>query len=60
MTLRCPHCRLEIGAKEIVALESWRDDEAELVRDVVLVCPGCDKPLTPATSDATDSRSFSS
>jgi len=60
MTLRCPNCRLEISAKEIVALESWRDDKAQVVRHVVLVCPGCDKPLTPSTGEAGADKSLSS
>jgi hypothetical protein len=48
MILRCPNCTREIDAKDIVALESWKDSETEVVRDVVLVCPGCEKPLAPA------------
>ncbi len=59
MTLRCPNCALEIDARDIVAHESWRDSETEVVRDVVLVCPGCDKPLTPASSDVSERRSLS-
>jgi hypothetical protein len=60
MTLCCPHCRREISAKDIVALESWRDEDAEVVRDVVLVCPDCGKPLAPQASGAADSRSVPS
>lgn len=59
MNLRCPHCGLEINPKEIVALESWRDDESELVRDVVLACPECAKPLAPSRA-AAESRAPSS
>jgi hypothetical protein len=60
MTLCCPHCRCEISAKDIVALESWRDEDAEVVRDVVLACPGCKKPLAPRATDAADTRSVPS
>ena len=59
MTLRCPNCRLELDAKDIVARESWRDDEVELVRDVVLVCPACERPLTPPPGDSEGQRPFS-
>jgi hypothetical protein len=60
MTFRCPNCRLEIDAKQIVALESWKDDQSEVVRDVVLVCPGCNKRLAPPSREPADSRALSS
>jgi hypothetical protein len=54
MRIRCPNCGHDLDAKEIVALESWHDDDnGEVVRTVVLQCPGCSRALTPSTaSDA--------
>lgn len=58
MTLCCPHCGREINTKEIVAVESWKDEDTKIVRDVVLVCPGCEKPLAPRVVSPSDSRSL--